>query len=280
MDFNCSPLAPFGISNIAVSLGPVDIRWYALAYLAGFVFAWWYIHTLAKRPALWQAGEAARSPLSAEAVEDLFFWSILGVLVGGRLGYVIFYNPGYYLANPLEIPMLWKAGMSFHGGFLGVCAAVIWVARRHKLALLNLADAAAVATPLGLCLGRLANFVNGELWGRKWDGPWAIVFPCDPSMAARHPSQLYQAALEGLLLFLVLLAAVWIFKVLRRPGTATGIFLFGYGLARIAMETVREPDTQMPDFPLGLTMGMILSLPMLMIGAWLWLRARKTPSGG
>lgn len=263
------------------------LRWYALAYIAGLVLGWRLVVALMKRPALWRAG----APMQPAQVEDLLTWIIAGVILGGRLGFVLFYQPGYYLANPGQILQVWQGGMSFHGGFLGVVAAAwIW-AGRHGVPRLELADALAVATPAGLFFGRIANFINAELWGHPTTMPWGVAFPgpgqdCPGvvGICARHPSQLYEAALEGLLLGLVLIWLAFRRGWLRRPGQIAGLFFAGYGAARFVVEFFREADAQFvtPDNPmghvaLGLSMGQILSLPMLAAGAALIWRARRTP---
>jgi len=269
-----------------------SLRWYALAYIAGLVIGWRLMVALMRRDRLWPGG---RAPMSPAAPEELLTWMVVGVVLGGRLGFVLFYNPEYFLANPAEIPMLWQGGMSFHGGFLGVILAVVLFARRRGLPLLQVGDAVALAAPPGILFGRLANFVNGELWGRPTDVPWAMVFPGSDGQP-RHPSQLYEAALEGLLLGLVMwglaLGAGW----LSRPGALTGLFLAGYGLARALVENFRQGDMQFvtPDNPVGqvirfgtgadaygLTMGQVLSLPMVAVGALflgLAFRRRRGPA--
>jgi len=262
-----------------------SLRWYALAYIAGLVAGWRIVVAAVKRPGLWPGGQA---PMTPAQVEELLTAVILGVVIGGRLGFVLFYQPGYYLANPLDILKVWQGGMAFHGGFLGVAVAGLWFCRRHGIPALSAADALALATPPGLLLGRIANFVNAELWGRPTDLPWGVVFPgaaaqdC-PGIAgpcARHPSQLYEAALEGLVRGLVLLVVARA-GGLRRPGLVTGIFLLGYGLSRFVVEFARQADAQFvtPDNPwghvlLGMTMGQILSLPMIAAGLFLAARAR------
>ena len=266
----------------------LPIRWYALAYIAGLVAGWRIIVGLMERPKLW----GGVAPMRPGQVEDLLTWVILGVVLGGRLGFVAFYQPGYYLANPLEILKVWQGGMSFHGGFLGVVLASWWWARRNGVAPLRLADALAVATPIGLGLGRVANFINAELWGRPTDAPWGVIFPgaaaqnCPgvEGLCARHPSQLYEAGLEGVVLALALFALVRL-GGLRRPGQALGLFLIGYGLARFVVEFFRQADAQFitPDNPLGhvlggpvwgVTMGQLLSLPMVVVGLAFVIRAR------
>lgn len=267
------------------------LRWYALAYLAGLLIGWRVIVALMRRPGLWPGG---RAPMEPGRVEDLLTAIVLGVVLGGRLGYVLFYKPGYYLAHPLDIVRVWEGGMSFHGGFLGVLVAGLWFCRRNGIAALPVSDAMALVAPIGLFFGRVANFINAELWGRPSTLPWAVIFPGDaaqdcpglvPGTCARHPSQLYEAGLEGLVLGLVL----WLLVrrgALGRPGLITGVFLIGYGLSRFLVEFVRQADAQFitPDNPLGhvigsgavgLSMGQLLSLPMIAVGLWFALRARR-----
>jgi len=253
------------IDPIAVSIGPVSLRWYALSYMAGLLLAWWYCRRIAKRP---------ESRVKPETIDDLIAWATLGVVLGGRLGYVLLYKPVYYLGHPQEILYLWEGGMSFHGGLIGVLVAIGWVAHRHKLRYFELSDIVGCATPIGLFLGRLANFVNGELYGRVTTVSWGMVFP-NGGPDPRHPSQLYQAFLEGICVFVLL----WIFLRagrLRQPGFLSGLFLLGYGTARIIGEFFREPDAQL-GFLLGpVTMGQLLSLPMVAIGIWLLRRPKRT----
>lgn len=269
----------------------LSLRWYALAYLAGLLIGWRIVVAMMRRGGLW----GDRAPMPADRVDDLLTWVILGVILGGRLGFVLFYEPAFYLANPAEIVKVWQGGMSFHGGFAGVMVAAWAFCRANGIPPLRLADALAVVAPIGLFFGRIANFINAELWGRPTDLPWGVVFPGEAAQAcpgvvgpcARHPSQLYEAGLEGLLLGLVLLLLVRA-GGLRRPGLAFGVFLAGYGLARIFVELFREADAQFitPDNPLGhviggpaigLTMGQLLSLPMVVVGLALILRARRRP---
>ncbi|PXA86214.1 prolipoprotein diacylglyceryl transferase [Caulobacter sp. D4A] len=270
---------------VLIHLGPLAIRWYALAYVAGILLGWQYAVRLVKTSRLWGGRTPTATP---EQIDDLVLWITLGIILGGRLGYVLFYSPSLIWTKPLEILQVWNGGMSFHGGFLGVCAAVILFARRNRIDLLKLGDLVAPVAPLGLLFGRLANFVNGELWGRVTDVPWGVVF-CNARIRAleggacvagdlpRHPSQLYEAALEGLVLFVVLRLATHRFAFLQRRGGLVGLFMLCYGLFRASLENVRQPDAFMPNFPLGLTMGMLLSTPMLLIGAWLVWRALKEP---
>ena len=249
------------IDPVAIAIGPLAIRWYALAYVAGIVGGWWYSRRLAADVPLW--GDVKR-PTSTD-MDDLIVWIALGIVLGGRVGYVLFYNSSAYLQNPSEILAVWRGGMSFHGGFLGVVLALVLFSRARGLNLLAMFDVAAVVTPIGLLTGRLANFVNGELWGRAApDVPWAFVFPMGGPLP-RHPSQLYEAATEGLLL-LVLMGLLARRFGFRRPGLLAGLFVAGYALARIGCEFFREPDAQLGFLLGGVTMGQILSVPMLVAG--------------
>ena len=278
--------APIPFPNIDPVLVSVELfgvelalRWYALAYIAGLLLGWRYVAWLCARPALW----GGASPMPPRRAEDLLTWMIAGVILGGRLGFVLFYQPAYYLANPAEILAVWQGGMSFHGGFLGVVAATIGFAVRNGFDPVRLGDAVAAAAPIGILFGRLANFVNAELWGRPTDVPWAVVFPgapCPPPWAeacGRHPSQLYEAGLEGLALGLLLYLAIR-GGALAVRGRVIALFLAGYGLARVVVEGFRQADGQFVTLgnphghvlrfgtEWGLTMGQILSLPMLAAG--------------
>lgn len=245
------------IDPIAFSLGPFHIRWYALAYLAGFVLGWRYALRLAGL-------YGGRRPDRAD-IDDFLTWAVLGVILGGRLGYVLFYQPEYYLENPLEALKIWKGGMAFHGGAAGVILAIILFSWRRGFSIFRLGDIVCAAVPIGLFFGRLANFVNGELYGRPADVAWAMKFPGGGD-ALRHPSQLYEAGLEGLLLFLILFVLIRIRAVRERPGIIAGAFLAGYGVFRSLVEFFREPDAQL-GFILGeFSMGQILSLPMVIAG--------------
>lgn len=267
----------------------IALRWYALAYIAGLMFGWWIVLRAVRTPRLW----SGPAPMTPDQVERLLTWIIVGVILGGRLGYVLFYDLSTYLADPAQIIRVWEGGMAFHGGFLGVVIAALWFGRRERIPLLSMGDLLALATPVGLMLGRLANFVNAELWGRPTTLPWGVIFPGEAAqtcpgvegLCARHPSQLYQAGLEGLLLAIVLLWLVFRSGALKRPGLVMGIFLVGYGLARFLVEFVRQPDAQFvsPGNPIGwavqlgnygLTMGQLLSLPMIALGLWFVLRAK------
>jgi phosphatidylglycerol:prolipoprotein diacylglycerol transferase len=263
------------IDPVAFAIGPLVVRWYALAYIVGIGLGWFYGTRLIARKSLWPADTP---PLTREQWLDFLFWAVIGIIVGGRLGYVIFYNPAYFAANLAEIPMLWAGGMSFHGGLLGMIIAITWFARRHKAPLLPLLDLLGAAAPIGLFFGRIANFINGELFGRRTDLPWGIVFPMG-GPEPRHPSQLYEAALEGLLLFVLFFILIRFFAALKRPGLIAGLFGIGYGLSRILVEMVREPDAHIGYLPLGLTMGMVLSLPVLIAGIGLVAYALRKPAG-
>jgi len=268
-----SLVLPFPVFDpVAVSLGPLAIRWYALAYIAGILLGWLYARWLARSERLW----GGRPHPSLRDLDDLLTWVTIGIIVGGRLGFVLIYNPGYYAAHPLEALKLWQGGMAFHGGFLGVIVATVVFCRIRAVPMLAVADVLSVVTPVGLFFGRIANFINGELWGRVSEVPWAMVFP-GAGPLPRHPSQLYQAALEGLVLFTVLLVAVRL-GALKRPGLALGLFSAGYGVARIIGEFFRMPDPQLGFLFGPVTMGMLLSLPMVLVGAYLLVRAvRRGP---
>jgi phosphatidylglycerol:prolipoprotein diacylglycerol transferase len=258
------------IDPVIVEIGPFALRWYALAYIVGIVAGWWLAQRLCALPP-----QAA----SREQVADAVTWITLGIILGGRLGFVLFYRPGYYVTAPWEALMIWQGGMSFHGGMLGVVIALLWFSHRQRLDPVLLADRVVAVVPIGLFLGRIANFVNGELWGRVSDVPWAMVFP-HGGPEPRHPSQLYQAFLEGFCLFVLLQVLVRIPAVRARRGLLSGVFLAGYGVARIIGEVFREPDANLGFLFAGITMGQLLSLPMVLIGAWLILRARARPAMG
>lgn len=262
------------IDPIALQLGPLAIRWYALSYIAGFVLGWIYLRQLVGKPALWWADASKPQVATKLQVDDLLTWCILGVLIGGRLGHILFYAlffyPEYIFENPLRIFYVWEGGMSFHGGFIGVLAAVIIYCRRNKLDMVRIGDGLACATPFGLCFGRLANFINAEIWGKPTDVPWGVVFPnAEPLGVPRHPSQLYEAALEGVAIFLILFVLVYAFKMLRRPGAATGTFFILYAAARIFVEVMyRDSNNKLGG---GWTMGIVLSIPMILAGLlFLW----------
>lgn len=250
------------IDPVAIALGPLQIRWYALAYLAGILCAWAYAIYFVKK----DEGQGLRP--TREDIDDFIPFAVLGVILGGRLGYVLFYQPAYYLQNPGEILQLWNGGMSFHGGASGVILACIAYALIKKIPMLRLGDLAALCCTIGLFFGRIANFINGELYGRVTDVPWGIVFP-GGGEEPRHPSQLYEAALEGLLLFVVLSLLMHKKWVRERAGLTAGVFLAGYGLSRLFVENFREPDWYLGFLAGGLTMGQILCLPMIVAGVGL-----------
>jgi phosphatidylglycerol:prolipoprotein diacylglycerol transferase len=261
------------IDPVLVQIGPFAIRWYALAYVATILLGWRYVVAMVRNPKLWTYRPP---PATALEIDDLILWLTLGVIVGGRLGHVLFYTPALIWTNPVEILKTWHGGMSFHGGAIGVFVAGLAFARAKKIDALRLGDIIVAAEPIGGFLVRVANFINGELWGRPTTAPWGMVFP-DGGPLPRHPSQLYEAALEGIALFCLLRWATHRRHWLNRRGVVMGLFLTGYGLIRIGLENVREPDSYMPNFPLGLTMGMMLSAPMVLIGAWLVWRGLKEP---
>lgn len=291
-----SAVIPFPNINpeiFAIDIGGFNLalRWYALAYIAGIVIGWRLILRAINTPRLWLNDTA---PVSKQQIEDLMTWIIVGIIVGGRLGFVMFYQPAYYLANPVEIPMVWQGGMAFHGGFLGVVVAVWLFSRRHSLYTPSMADTLAFAAPAGLLLVRIANFIRPELWGRPTDVPWAVIFPGDRAqdcpgiegLCARHPSQLYEAGMEGLILGVLLLFLIWRRDWLKKPGQTAGLFFVIYGVSRFIIEYYREADAQFitPDNPLGyviefgsagLSMGQVLSLPMILIGIGTIIWARR-----
>ena len=259
---------------VLVHLGPLAIRWYALAYIFGILLGWAYARALIRNKALW----GGRAPLTVADFDDFVLWVTLGIILGGRLGYVLFYNLPYFLAHPLDILQLWHGGMSFHGGFTGCVLAVVLFALKRGISILSLGDITCAVGPIGLFLGRIANFINGELWGRPTDVPWAMVFPSGGPFP-RHPSQLYEAALEGLLLLTVLAVLIRL-GALKRPGLIIGSFAVVYALARTTCEFFREPDAQLGFLWGGMTMGMLLSVPLFLFGVilivWTLRRAAAT----
>ncbi|MGB1235317.1 MAG: prolipoprotein diacylglyceryl transferase [Planktomarina sp.] len=295
------PFPDIGPNLFAIQIGNFELalRWYALGYIVGILFARWLILRLIRRPMLWPDNQTA---ITQEQLENLVTWMILGIILGGRLGFVLFYQPAYYAANPLEVLKVWLGGMSFHGGFLGVVVAGLLFCKKYHISIPRLADVIAVSAPMGLGLVRVANFVNAELWGRETTVPWGVIFPKpdnpnapDPQacidaisgMCARHPSQLYEAIGEGLILGLLLAYLAFRTGALKRTGLLLGIFVAGYGVTRFLVELVRQPDAdfQSPSNPIGfaiqfslntgLTMGQILSIPMILFGLWSIYRARR-----
>ncbi|HTO40560.1 MAG TPA: prolipoprotein diacylglyceryl transferase [Rhizomicrobium sp.] len=283
--------------------GPFSIRWYAISYIAGLMAAWWYLARASREVDLWKNPPfRGKAPATADQIGDFFVWATLGVIIGGRLGFVLIYGtffcgiwgtspachglPMAYLNDPIEIFAAWKGGMSFHGGLLGVAIALILFARKHKLDTIALADFIATIAPIGLFFGRIANFINGELWGKATDAPWAMVFCteniekangyCPAGLTPRHPSQLYEAALEGVLLLVILQICVRVFRMQERPGLLTGIFLTGYGLARATAELFRDSDTVYFGW---FSVGMSLSLPMWAAAAYFfWVAFKRKPA--
>lgn len=284
------------IFSVEIGTFTFALRWYALGYLVGIALGWWIIARAISKPALW-SGDV---PMTRLQLENLATWAIIGIVLGGRLGYVVFYDPAHFLHNPLDIPKVWTGGMSFHGGFLGVIAVTWLFARKHGIAVAQLADLMAIAAPIGIGLVRITNFINAELWGRPTTAPWGVIFPGEAQTCpgwdatlgacARHPSQLYEAALEGLVLATLLLTLAFRRGWLKRPGMLTGLFFLGYGLSRFIVEFFRQADMQfiMPDNPWGhvirlgdwgLTMGQTLTLPMIVIGivTMVWAARRSSP---
>ncbi len=278
----------------SLSIGGLNLalRWYALAYIVGILLGWLLARQAVTQPRLWRNGEAA---LSRERVDDIIVWIVIGIVLGGRLGYVLFYQPSQYLQNPEQIFAIWRGGMSFHGGLIGVICAAWLYTGRYQLNRLSTADLITLCVPPGLLFGRLANFINAELWGRPTQLPWGVVFPGEAAqscatateLCARHPSQIYEALLEGLILGGILLCLAWRRRAFHRPGLIAAVFFLGYGLSRFAVEFVRQPDPQFMSAtnPLGfalhisgygVTMGQVLCVPMLLIGLWFFRQAHKS----
>lgn len=264
---------PFpNIDPVIVQVGPVAIRWYGLGYIVGILFAWWYAKRMVTDTRLWANNTPPMKPVD---LDDFVVWAALGVVLGGRLGYVFFYDLPQFLANPLSLVAVWNGGMSFHGGMLGTILAMVLFSWKRGINPWSMLDVVAATVPVGLGLVRVANFINSELWGRPTDMPWGMVFP-DGGPLPRHPSQLYEAALEGLVLFLVLRVLTHHLMMLKRPRFVGGAFIFGYGLSRIFVEFFREPDAHIGYLAGGwLTMGMLLSLPMVLAGLWAMVTAGR-----
>ena len=249
------------ISPVMLSLGPLEIRWYSLAYIIGFLFSWIYIKKLSLNKSLYDR----KSNFDLKLVDDLVFYSVIGLIIGARFGYIIFYNLEFYLQNPLNVLYVWEGGLSFHGGLIGIIIAALYTSRIYKTKFLELTDLICVSAPVGIFLGRISNFINGELYGRPSSTLFGMIFPTADNQY-RHPSQLYEAFLEGLILFIVLNISIFFFKTLSRPGYISGLFLLFYGLFRFLVEFSREPDIQVGFIYTFLTMGMILSVPMIIAG--------------
>lgn len=248
-----------GLDPVALDLGFFELRWYSLAYLAGIAVGYWYLLKLIAQPG---------APMTRRHAEDMVFYATIGILAGGRLGYVLFYRPEFYFQNPLEILQLWDGGMSFHGGVIGTSLGILYMAKKQGLDWLRVHDYVACCVPFGLFFGRIANFVNGELWGRETDVPWGMVFPTGGEVV-RHPSQLYEAGLEGILLFLLLWFLFWKTDARYQPGKLVGTFILGYGISRFLVELVRQPDKGLENLPWGLSMGQTLTVPMILGGLYL-----------
>ncbi|MCA3254879.1 MAG: prolipoprotein diacylglyceryl transferase [Alphaproteobacteria bacterium] len=265
--------ADLGLSPVLFEIGPFALRWYSISYIVGIIFGWWYFTKLTKQPG---------APCSSKHVDDYVTWLTLGVILGGRIGYVMFYDFGTFAADPLKVLRLWEGGMSFHGGFLGVMVATAWFCRANGITLVRFLDFLAVSFPPALGFVRLANFVNGELWGKPTDGSWGIIFPAADALP-RHPSQLYEAVLEGPVLWAILLTLFWKTDARYRPGLLAGVFGLGYGSFRFIVEFYREPDSQLVAFAeaTGLHMGQWLSLPLIIAGLWLILSSgsRRAKAG-
>jgi len=255
-----------GLSPVALDLGFFQLRWYSLAYITGILAGWWYLLKLLSYP---------DAPMSRRHADDFVTYATLGIILGGRIAYVLFYDPERFMAHPGDIPKLWEGGMSFHGGVIGVTIGIILLSRRFKLDWLRVHDYVACVAPIGLGLGRLANFVNGELWGRPTSMPWGMIFPNAPDQLPRHPSQLYEFMLEGVLLLTLLAFLFFKTDARRKPGMLVGVFLLGYGLARFTVEFFREPDIQLGTLSWGLTMGQTLCLPMIAGGIYLMATAKS-----
>lgn len=256
-----------GLSPIALDMGFFQLRWYSLAYLTGILGGYWYLSKLIKQPG---------APMAQRHADDMILYATLGIILGGRIGYVIFYQPDM-IQDPIRILRLWEGGMSFHGGLIGVLIAIGYLCRRNGLSYVRVGDYIACCAPIGQFLGRLANFVNGELWGRPTDVSWAMIFPSDPLGLPRHPSQLYEAVGEGLLLFILLWFLFWKTDARRHPGLLAGVFILGFGVARFIIEFFRNPDAQLVEFAArtGLNMGQWLTIPMILVGLYLVLTARR-----
>jgi phosphatidylglycerol:prolipoprotein diacylglycerol transferase len=261
------------IDPIAFSAGPLAVHWYGLAYVAGIMLGWLYARKIAATDSLWPGGT---SPITRAQLDDFIVWAALGIVLGGRIGYILFYDLQSVIDSPIRAIQIWNGGMSFHGGIIGTTIAMVLFARKSNIPIWNLFDIVAGVVPIGLFFGRIANFINGELWGRLADVPWAVVFPTGGPFA-RHPSQLYEAGLEGIVMLCLLAILIWGFRALKSPGLVSGVFVCAYALSRIFVEFFREPDAQL-GYLLGtgwLTMGMVLSFPMILLGLWAIFRARR-----
>jgi phosphatidylglycerol:prolipoprotein diacylglycerol transferase len=265
------------IDPVLIAIGPLKIHWYGLAYVAGIMLGWFYSRRIVRNAALWAGSSngTGKAPITETELDDFLLWAAVGIVGGGRIGYILFYDMPSVIANPLRAFEIWNGGMSFHGGLIGTILAMLLFARKRAIPIWSLFDVVAAVVPIGLLFGRLANFINGELWGRLSSMPWAIVFPTGGPFP-RHPSQIYEAGLEGILLLVILAFLIYRRYALKTPGLVAGVFVTGYAVSRIFVEFFREPDAQIGYLAGGwLTMGMLLSLPMLGIGLWAILRARR-----
>ncbi|EJF74898.1 prolipoprotein diacylglyceryl transferase [Bartonella birtlesii] len=277
----CPAIAfPSFLDPVIVRLGSLSLHWYGLGYIIGILFAWWYAQKLLKKTSLWYANHP---PMSNQTIGDFVVWSAISVVVGGRLGQVFVWDPIYYFNHPSAIIAVWDGGMSFHGGLIGIIIAMILFARKNNINIRAMFDIIAAGAPIGICIVRICNFINQELWGNVTTQPWAVCFPLDPYYLPRHPSQLYEAFMEGFLLFIILFIVIFAFKALKRRGTVSGVFIIGYAIARSISEVYRAPQEDPEWFSTlfhstGFTYGMALSLPMLLLGFYLLAQAFKDKS--
>ncbi|VEJ45682.1 prolipoprotein diacylglyceryl transferase [Bartonella vinsonii] len=280
-NLSCPAIAfPSFLDPVIIQLGPVSLHWYGLGYVVGILFAWWYAQKLLRKQSLWYANHA---PMNEEKIGDFVVWSAISVVVGGRLGQVLVWDPVYYFNHPSAIIAVWDGGMSFHGGLIGIIIAMIWFARKNNIKIRAMFDIIAAGAPIGISIVRICNFINQELWGNATTMPWAVCFPLDPYYLPRHPSQLYEAFMEGFVLFIILSFIIFAFKALKRPGAVAGTFIIGYAIARSISEVYRAPQEDPEWFSTlfhstGFTYGMALSLPMLLLGFYLLLHAFKYKS--
>ncbi|OPB29939.1 prolipoprotein diacylglyceryl transferase [Bartonella sp. WD12.1] len=271
---------PTFLDPVIIHLGPIALHWYGLGYVVGILFSWWYAQKLLAKKLLWHANQP---PMDQHKIGDFVIWATIGIVIGGRLGQVLVWDPAYYFNHPSAIIAVWTGGMSFHGGLIGTTIAMVWFARKNNINIWAMFDTIAVGAPVGIGIVRVCNFINQELWGNVTTVPWAICFNYDPQYLPRHPSQLYEALTEGFLLFIILAIAIFAFKALKRPGTATGIFILGYGIARSISEIFRVPQEDPEWFSslfhsTGFTYGMALSLPMILFGFYALLQAFRNHS--
>ncbi len=278
---SCPAIAfPSFLDPVIIRLGPVALHWYGFGYVVGILFAWWYAQRLLKKQSLWHANQP---PMDNQTIGDFVVWSAISVVVGGRLGQVLVWDPIYYFSHPNAIIAVWDGGMSFHGGLVAIIIAMIWFARKNNISIQAIFDIIAAGAPIGIGIVRICNFINQELWGNITTYPWAVCFPLDPYYLPRHPSQLYEAFMEGFLLFIILFILIFAFKALKRPGAVSGTFIIGYAIARSISEVYRAPQEDPEWFStlfhsMGFTYGMALSLPMLVLGFYLLFRAFKHKS--